>query len=312
MHRFSNRTRSALGSGALSLLLALLFTLPAAAGEGADESPYETIPGLSPDGGHRSGSGAPICGPPCAVMGPRNAGTGGHELVASIAAEPVFFYSPGDPVDLTLFNDGGPAYKGYIILAESAPGVPAGEFTTMPPDAQHVFACGGGSPASVTHTLARVTAPRSFDSFIWTAPASDVGPITFSAYPVVTLGEWYGLDEADNSTITWTLTPVNTAVDAPLPGETRLLASRPNPFVSTTRISFEMAEAGPVRVDVLDVSGRIVRSLIDGSRGQGVHSVRWDGKTGGGESAASGVYLVRMEAGNRRFTSKVTVIRSSR
>jgi len=71
----------------------------------------------------------------------------------------------------------------------------------------------------------------------------------------------------------------------------------PNPFNPVTRIAYSVREAGPVSIEVYNVAGRVVRTLLDtevdaGSRGY----VTWDGRSDGGEKCASGVYFYRIAA----------------
>ncbi len=67
----------------------------------------------------------------------------------------------------------------------------------------------------------------------------------------------------------------------------------PNPFNPTTTIAFTLPADGNVTVDVLDLQGRRVRTLVSGQRTAGEHLVTWDGRDDGGRPAASGTYLVR-------------------
>ena len=58
-----------------------------------------------------------------------------------------------------------------------------------------------------------------------------------------------------------------------------------------------MAAVGPLSIRVYDVSGRLVRNLVEGPVDPGSYETVWDGLTDSGENAASGVYFLRMEAG---------------
>ncbi len=70
-----------------------------------------------------------------------------------------------------------------------------------------------------------------------------------------------------------------------------LRQNSPNPFNPTTTIRFSLAEAGPVRISVFDVAGRLVRTLEDGRMDAGEHSSVWDGRDDAGAPAASGIYF---------------------
>ena len=94
---------------------------------------------------------------------------------------------------------------------------------------------------------------------------------------------------------------------APVPATLR--GAFPNPFNPWTRISFELAEAGPVALRVYDLAGKRVRTLVDGSAEAGVRSVDWNGRDDDGRRLASGVYLIRMESEHGAQSSKVALIR---
>jgi hypothetical protein len=70
-----------------------------------------------------------------------------------------------------------------------------------------------------------------------------------------------------------------------------LLSMEPNPFNSTTVISYQLPVVSHVNLSVFDVAGRRVTDLIDGWREAGYHEVTFNGS-----SLASGVYVCRLEA----------------
>jgi len=75
-----------------------------------------------------------------------------------------------------------------------------------------------------------------------------------------------------------------------------LLGAAPNPCSGVARIAFAVPAAGPVTVDLFDVSGRLVRRLIDRTVPGGTQAVVWDGRGAGGRKAGSGLYFIRMRA----------------
>ena len=80
-----------------------------------------------------------------------------------------------------------------------------------------------------------------------------------------------------------------------IPGTYRI-SSSPNPFDRTVRISYSLPRAGAVRLGIYDMSGRLVRSLVNGHGHAGGHRVVWDGCDDAGRRAAGGLYLCRLEA----------------
>src|SRR5205814_502471 len=67
----------------------------------------------------------------------------------------------------------------------------------------------------------------------------------------------------------------------------------PNPFAGRTYITFPAAREGPVRVEILDVTGTLVRHVWSGRTVPGPVSVSWDGTNDQGAAVASGIYMVR-------------------
>jgi hypothetical protein len=86
--------------------------------------------------------------------------------------------------------------------------------------------------------------------------------------------------------------------------------SVPNPFNPTTVIAFDLPDAATVNLDVYDVSGRRVQTLVGGrSYPAGTHHVRWDGRNAGGQSVASGVYLYRLNANGFAQTKRMVLMK---
>ena len=101
------------------------------------------------------------------------------------------------------------------------------------------------------------------------------------------------------------LTP---ATDAPVAPREASLRVAPNPFNPRTTISFSTAREGTVTLDLLDLSGRKVRTLLDGRRARGEHAIGWDGRDDAGMRVASGVYTVRLRTSDGVETRKVTLV----
>lgn len=78
----------------------------------------------------------------------------------------------------------------------------------------------------------------------------------------------------------------------------RLLDNRPNPFNPRTTIAFDLPKQESVSLRIFDVSGRLVRVLVDGDvTPGGRHESRWNGRDDDGRRVASGTYFYRLEAG---------------
>ena len=106
--------------------------------------------------------------------------------------------------------------------------------------------------------------------------------------------------------------PVLTAVlheAASQPAALALAANYPNPFNATTAIRYALPDAGPVHIDVYNMAGQRVRTLVDGVNAAGWHTAQWDGTDEQGRAAASGIYVYRMIAAGTIQAGKMTLIR---
>lgn len=84
----------------------------------------------------------------------------------------------------------------------------------------------------------------------------------------------------------------------------------PNPFNGETTIEFELPLDKRVSVRVYDITGRLVRTLVDDEQYfKGRHSVRWDGTTVNGAEVASGTYIYALEYGNFRKSRQMVVVK---
>ncbi len=88
-----------------------------------------------------------------------------------------------------------------------------------------------------------------------------------------------------------------------------LSAAVPNPMRSGTRIAFQLPADAPVSLSVFDVTGRLVRTLVDETRPAGAHTVTWDGTDRNGTRVSAGVYLYRLRAGAFTRTQRLVVTR---
>jgi len=102
----------------------------------------------------------------------------------------------------------------------------------------------------------------------------------------------------------------NTSTETPASFRLALHPARPNPFNPRTRIDYELPHTARVRLEVFDVAGRLVGTLIDAVQPGGPGHVLWDGKDEDGETTASGIYVYRLLVeGERPLTRKMVLVK---
>jgi hypothetical protein len=114
-------------------------------------------------------------------------------------------------------------------------------------------------------------------------------------------------DNSDNKV--YEFAPMSSTVPGVV-AESRLMLrpAYPNPFRGSTRISYELSDAGDVALRVFDPRGRLVRTLQEGSMGPGQHRLQWDGYDAAGRRAAEGTYFIRLSAGDGTTASRKVLL----
>lgn len=98
-------------------------------------------------------------------------------------------------------------------------------------------------------------------------------------------------------------------VVAPNPTSTTSVSVFPNPATEAMTISLEVKSAGEMLVDVVDLSGRLVATLLDESVSAGKRDIVWNGRDGHGELIVSGVYYVRARSASGEAAQKLVMVR---
>jgi len=83
----------------------------------------------------------------------------------------------------------------------------------------------------------------------------------------------------------------------------------PNPFNPSTVVSYELGKDEWVELEIFDLLGRKVRTLVDEPRSSGSHLATWDGRDDRGVRVATGAYLYRLRAGGFVASRKLLLIR---
>jgi hypothetical protein len=88
-----------------------------------------------------------------------------------------------------------------------------------------------------------------------------------------------------------------------------LSGNYPNPFNGSTMLNLALSESGAARLEIIDVRGVKIRTLMDGFFTAGRHSLSWDGQDDRGRPVPSGTYIIRLNQGSRSHRIKVLLLK---
>ena len=93
-----------------------------------------------------------------------------------------------------------------------------------------------------------------------------------------------------------------------LPSAFALRPNIPNPFRTGTQIRFELPVDLSVTLEIFDIAGRRVRTLVQDHFPAGSHTAAWDGADNQGRDVSAGVYLYRLRAGSFESTHRMILL----
>jgi predicted extracellular nuclease len=144
----------------------------------------------------------------------------------------------------------------------------------------------------------------------WNGPAITVGEtfgrvtgIVESYYSSTSSIYSYALCPRNNDDLQTTAVQDNYVV-AP---DAELLGNYPNPFAGSSVIAFNLKSTQPVQIQVFNLKGQKVRTLVDSRMGAQLHNVTFDGRADNGSILPSGLYMYKMTAGNTVQTRKLVI-----
>lgn len=92
--------------------------------------------------------------------------------------------------------------------------------------------------------------------------------------------------------------PVSVEETETIPTEFSLSQNYPNPFNPSTMIKYDLAQQAEVKLEIFDMLGRHVRTLVDQRQQAGRYAITWDGRNEQGQSVASGTFIYQLRAGD--------------
>lgn len=261
----------------------------------------------------------------------------GHGTVSRSPDQPR--YPSGASVTLTATPAAGCAFSGWsgdtttagnplVLVMNANHTVTAAFVDTMPP-AVHVTAPAAGETltvgtqaslvwsatdnigvATVDVLLSRSGPGGPFDplatgiansgTFTWTV----TGPSTATAFVEVVAHDSTALTASDVSDSAFVIAGGATAVEGSAPSVLTLAGIVPHPVHGSARIRFTLAATTALHMTVLDVQGREVALLADGTYGPGAHEVLWRDP-----GVPAGLYFLRMRAGDRTLVQRIVRVR---
>jgi hypothetical protein len=94
-----------------------------------------------------------------------------------------------------------------------------------------------------------------------------------------------------------------------LPGSFFLAQNYPNPFNASTVFAFNLPKPAPVILEIYNLPGQLVRTVVGGVERRGRNQIVWDGLNGEGSQVSSGVYFYRLRVGEWSETRRMSLIR---
>jgi len=255
--------------------------------------------------------------------------------LADLMADPYFasWYDPADPaLGLAAFTQ-RITLLGGVDQADESPGgtcslreCSVAPFTNELPSLSGLAFMGAGPEAfaQIDYDDADGHCPVTAEIVFDGGPPNPMYPQTLDYSSTVTYATEAGLEPlaggswmvavarfSDNLSDVVELSASNTGVsdDGSAPGGGFALTIAPSPFSASTSIEYAMPTPGHLRVEICDVRGRLVRTLLDDTVSPRRGSLVWDGRDDRGENVSSGVYFCRVAAPGRVEAMKLLLAR---
>ncbi len=87
------------------------------------------------------------------------------------------------------------------------------------------------------------------------------------------------------------------------------LRNYPNPVTENTTFRYELSAESTVTLEIYNQVGQLVRTLVSENQSAGIHTVPWNGCNDGGQALSSGIYMYRLQAGNKVQTKSLMIVR---
>ena len=190
------------------------------------------------------------------------------------------------------------AVNHYLVALEGADGLYELEHCFNIGNAGDVFKSGGLDDAFNAVSAATSDSYTDGASFVGVTNISVSGPTMYADFTVAFAS---GNEDTDEGT--------DTGDEVSLPTSMELSQNYPNPFNPTTTIPFYTESGGHATVEIINLLGRKIRTLLDQVVLAGTTEIVWDGTEDNGSTVASGIYLYKLELDDHMEVRKMVLIR---
>ncbi|MCB5279544.1 MAG: carboxypeptidase regulatory-like domain-containing protein [Candidatus Cloacimonetes bacterium] len=157
----------------------------------------------------------------------------------------------------------------------------------------------GTGQSTTTNSSGYYILSLSAGSYTLTATATDYHPLSYDNIPVIA---------NQNTTRNFQLVHTSNNDEMVPVTVTALNGNYPNPFNPETTISYDLKEAAPVQLDIFNLKGQLVRTLVNENQAAGRYRIVFDAKDFRGNRLSSGVYFYRMRTGSYINTRKMLLM----
>ena len=205
------------------------------------------------------------------------------------------------------------------VMANSAAGMAGAGFDA--PDQVASDINGNGNDVYELHSpsgayidafgLAGVSTPWYENSYAQRSPHILMGGASYSAeeWTISTLSVDLPANGSPGTPGTHISDPWVSVMEHPHPQTPKLIQVYPNPFNAGTMISFQLFDSSQATLDIFDIQGKWVTTLVDAEAARGSHQVQWSGRSANGNELPSGIYLVRLETPNLTQVHRLSILR---
>jgi len=132
---------------------------------------------------------------------------------------------------------------------------------------------------------------------------------------ILVVGGWFYMagDKVSSNIAMWTKKSGDWQFPKPMndiaPDNFALKQNYPNPFNPSTNIEYTLAQPGHVVLEIYNVLGQKVSTIVDEEQFPGLHRIQWDGTSSDGQTVSSGIYFYKLTAGSHIESKKMMLIR---